>query len=295
MSDYLPERFRVSHRSRDGQDLANTYNNGEVAASASILRLALDGAPASGRRYGHALHALSLYNNHAAELRAFVGGEIPLASWGAGQWVDATPIFNDDTTDAQDADANDFALETTTNFDGFVAYADRPFNALLAEVTTPTVKGAALYASDLAFLNGSTWTALTQLSGPASGTGYIVTANDEILTVWKRPDAWAPSTGAGVSGIPGGKFAVRYRATVAPATTAGLAKRLRLFNLRYVEPAIASSASTTRVGLGALPVTSDDEALVACFQLAATGHRAWVTTEKIDAAEWLGHTSRSAV
>ena len=141
------------------------------------------------------------------------GYKLPNAMWGAGQWVNATTTFTDDTIDAQDAGADDFPLSTLSANDGFIVYADRPFNAVGFTVGTATVGGSPAY--DYMYWNGA-WTALTTKAVP----GY--TAADQFW-IFLKPWDWAVTTASAGTGVPVGKYAVRLRATTAPSTTAPLA------------------------------------------------------------------------
>ena len=79
---------------------------------------------------------IELQNRGASSTAVALVGFLPDAYWQAGQWVDSTTTYTDDTTDAQDAGTDDFPLETTTVSDGFILGASLPFGAISVDVTT---------------------------------------------------------------------------------------------------------------------------------------------------------------
>lgn len=137
--------------------------------------------------------------------------------WKAGQIDDsATPDYIDDTTDAQDAGTNDFALTTTTNNDGFLVQCLKPFSLVGITVGTAAAGGSPAYS--YTYWNGA-WTALTLLDTPSfAGTG------DTYLT-FQEPLDWITNSGTAVSTVGGtaGYYSIKVLATTAPSSTAALA------------------------------------------------------------------------
>lgn len=85
------------------------------------------------------------------------------SSWYAGQYTTATATFTDDTTDAQDAGADDFQVGNTTNNDGCFVSCTMPFT----KVTFKSVQQAG--GSPVAtykYWNGTAWAAVTTVSAP---------------------------------------------------------------------------------------------------------------------------------
>lgn len=222
----------------------------------------------------------SLHNRSGGAISVGLGARLPNYLWKAGQWVDATTTFTDDTTDAQDSDTNDFALETTTNNDGFIVLSRVPINAISLNVTTDSAGGAAVRAiSYSSGVDGHTWSTpnanITLSSDGAAGDW----ATGEKVWAWMLPYDHTPTTadnGLG-TGIPKGYYAVRLRATTAPSGTAGLALNMEVFRFLHFTEALADNgvyeafygASEARV-----PVEAD--ALVAFFGTANAGNRATV-------------------
>lgn len=197
----------------------------------SIAKETVLPALTDGKRYliGYA----EVGNSSGGDARCGWGFKLKDALWTAGQWDDsAGASFTDDTTDAQDAGADDFALTTTTDNDGFVVQADHKFNILGITVSTAASGGSPAY--DYAYWNGSAWTTLNTLATPdfsSTGDTYL-----EFLT----PHDWTPlasgDTPVDTDGLTAGDYAIRVRATTAPSSTAALATVLWTVSLLdYVE------------------------------------------------------------
>lgn len=143
-------------------------------------------------------------------------------AWSAGQWVNGTTTFTDDTTDAQDADTNDFALETTTATDGFIVGAQVPFGALSIDVTTA---GVGATAHVIEYWNGSAWTAIAatgMLIDIPGRAGVIATGEQVILFI--PPTDWV--VGGSGTGVPATLYNIRIRATTGTISQAALARRI---------------------------------------------------------------------
>lgn len=163
-------------------------------------------SPATGKQM--ALCEVSIELSATASDMAW-GWLLPNALWKAGQWTNSSTTYTEDTTDAQDAGSNDFALTTLTNNDGFIVCSTVPFNMVGFTVTT-AVTGSPAY--DYNYWNGA-WTAL-----PLKGTPGF-TATDQWWS-WLRPVDWVVTTASAGTDVPVGYYAVRLRATTAPLTAA---------------------------------------------------------------------------
>ena len=194
----------------------------------------MQGTNPNVRAEGMALGYFSLLNRSGGAASVGIGVRIPNHLWSAGQWVDATTTYTDDTTDAQDAGAGDFALETTTNSDGYLIASRVPFNAVLIDVTTASVDAVSVARSarysDAA---GTAWVTLTTVVLTGAAANYA-TATETVLA-FDPPSDW----GVHVSGLgtntPVGQYLVNVRATDAPGTTAGLAGTLSLYRIYFIE------------------------------------------------------------
>ena len=237
------------------------------------------------RLNGMALRSFALQNRSGTTGVHGIGVRIPNRFWIAGQWVDAagTP-YTDDTVDAQDLGAADFPLETTTNSDGYVVASRVPFNAVSIDVGTASATGSPVRAVRYSNTAGDGWTAMTNLyiqDGAAShlaATG--TTAANEALVVFNPPADWGKIAAAGLSGIPGGYYAINVRATTAPTGTAAVADAIEICRLYEILEGIAHLAThhgdyTGEEMLMAWDVTEGyyGDALVALFETANAGNR----------------------
>ena len=230
------------------------------------------------RHGGIRLGMASLHNRSGGVAVVGIGGRIPGYLWLAGQWTEGTTTFTDDTTDAQDAGATDFPLETTTADSGYVILCRIPFNAISIDVGTASVDAVSV-AREVRYNIGDTWQA-----APAnlflqdnSATNYAITTTPatESVIVWEPWVDWTQTLTDGGLGtnIPKGYYAINVRATDAPGTTAGVADALSIYRLYFLTEAVADNGvyEVAPVGEHKLPVECD--ALVAFFSVANAGNR----------------------
>ncbi|TXH16908.1 MAG: hypothetical protein E6R03_04720 [Hyphomicrobiaceae bacterium] len=135
----------------------------------------------------------------------------------AGQWDDSeTASYIDDTTDAQDAGTNDFALTTTTNNDGFVIQCKDKFN-LVGLTISQAAEGSPVFLYE--YFNGTSFVTLSQVLDTPVLTGL----GDTYLT-FLTPSDFAPipagNSLATTDGLTVGYYAIRMKATTAPSTAA---------------------------------------------------------------------------
>lgn len=166
-------------------------------------------SPASGTTL--AISEIEVQNRSGSSINLGWGRKLPDAGWKAGQWddSDSSSKYSDDTTDAQDTGANDFALTTTTANDGFVVQALRRFNLVGITQGSTTEAGSPVY--EFRYWDGSSWTNLTLIDTPA-----FTTATDTYLS-FGIPNDWSKG-GDTNDGIDTDKYALRVRATTAPST-----------------------------------------------------------------------------
>lgn len=202
---------------------------------------ALTGAPGGGTgesiRYGIGLGGFELFNSSAGTITVALGVRLNNGVWRAGQWVDAaaTP-YTDDTIDAQDAAGADFALNTTTNNDGFVVHSSYPFNAIGIDVVTAgDASTNALRYSNAA---GTGWSAMSTLYLSES-----VDATGERIWFWPTPPDWGRTAVNGLSGIPSGRYAVNFRSTTAPAATVAVADALEIYRFYFIREGVADATA----------------------------------------------------
>ena len=190
---------------------------------------------------GVAVGFYSLLNRSGGAAYVGLGVRIPNHYWIAGQWDDSGgPSYISDTADAQDRDADDFALETLTINDGFVVASRVSFNAILIDVTTASALavGDPVRAARYSDSAGTGWSALTTILHTAAAVEYSTSA--ETVIAWDVPTDWGLTTG--LVEIPNGYYAVNVRATTTPDTTAGLANSLSLYRFYFLE-SIANNAT----------------------------------------------------
>jgi len=201
------------------------------------LALKLEGATCAG---------FSLQNNSGSTAVVGLGYRIPNKYWIAGQWTAVGPVFTNDTANAQETTSGDFALETTTNNDGYVVMSRVPFNCVAFNVTTASVDATdpvrAVRYSDAV---GTAWIAMTitelLVSDGISAAGEY--AAGENLLVFSKPNNWGRTTVlAGLEDFPG-YYAVNVQATTAPDTTAGLAGAIELWNFPYIKRGVVDAAT----------------------------------------------------
>ena len=185
--------------------------------------------------------------------------------WEAGQITAAsTPDYSDDTTDAQDAGTNDFALFTTTNNDGFLVQSIEPFNLIGIDLSTAASGGSPVY--EYTYYDGTNMTALTLIDTP----DYTDTTNDQHI-LFEVPNNWAKGSTAAV-GADSDKYAVQVRATTASSGAGGLAAELWIASLTDLQVEIANNfALVEDFGSGEMAIPHGN-GFVAYFETASANN-----------------------
>lgn len=196
------------------------------------------------RQNGLRLGGISLHNRSGGVCAVGIGVRIQNHLWKAGQWVDSTTTYTDDTTDAQDAGTSDFPIETTTDSTGFVILSRVPINGISINVGTASVD-ATDPARSLTYSTGAaghTWSsALTNLFSSTGAAAEMATG--ENAWVWALPVDHMPTTIDDTlgTGIPKGYYAVRIMATTAPDTTAAVATTIEVYRFFHLTEALADN------------------------------------------------------
>jgi len=178
----------------------------------------------------------SLQNRSGSVVQCGVGVRLDKAIWKAGQWVNSTTTFTNDTTDFQSAAASDAALETLTVNDGFLVSSPRLFNGLSIDVGTAST-GSPIRV--LEYSTGtSTWTSVTNFIGFA-GSAANYTTGENVL-VWVPPANWSVMASGHGTGVPIGEYGIRVRATTAP-TLAGVASTMSVHRLYFLIEGLADN------------------------------------------------------
>lgn len=136
-------------------------------------------------------------------------------SWVAGQWTDATQTYTDDSGDAQDTDANDFALSSTIDNDGHMIGAYGMFSQVVYTIGTAD-DGTATH--EYTYHDGTLWRPLTLLTTPNFG------ATGTQALAFVPPEEWRQGTPLGITfpaGLDTSRFWIRVRATAAPGGLVG--------------------------------------------------------------------------
>lgn len=223
------------------------------------------------------LGSASVQNRSSNAAVVGVGGRMPVDLWEAGQWVDATTTYTADTTDAQDAGASDFALETLTNNDGHIYLCQLPFNIISVIVGTASA-GATPAVYEVSYsLAGGTWSTLSNLL-----VAPLFTSTGEQLLWFTPPANWAVTEAGHGTGITTDRYGLRVRATTAPAgagLVAGLASLIVLGRMYYSTEAVADNATYLRTEDEAeFPIAPQLDGLcMAISDLTAVQSRATVT------------------
>lgn len=216
-----------------------------------------------------------LHNRSGGAAHVGLGVRLPLTAWKAGQWVDATTTYTDDTTDAQDVGANDFALETTTANDGFAVQAQQLFNALEIDIGTSSSGTGPVRVLEYS-LAGGTWGSITNfILFAGSGAHYAAGTNHVIW--WIPPADWAVLEAGHGTGFTTGLYGMRVRATTPPGTAAGLADSMSVHRIYWSHEGLADNAEF-EIPLGGMyaPLERAGNALVAAFSVANVQNRATV-------------------
>jgi len=205
-----------------------------------------------------------------------IGGRIANNLWRAGQWVDGTATYTDDATDAQDAGATDFPLETTTVNDGFIVLSRVPFNCISIDVGTTSVHaGGVARVARHSNAAGTGWTDLTTADmfiSTSAAAAY--TAGTESLWVFAKPVpdlVWGRTSG--IASIPDGYYAINVRATDAAETTAGVADTIGVYDLGFLIENVTDNSNVTWDGAGNEMWFPGTDGLVAMFGTANSGNR----------------------
>lgn len=221
---------------------------------------------ANAKRF--AISEASIHNRTGSDAVCGVAVRIPVDLWTAGQWVQSTTTFTDDTTDAQDAGTSDFALGTTTNNDGWCLFCDIPFNVVSVVVGTAASGGSPAF--DLAYtIAGGTWTAITNAFVMPS-----TIATGEQLVWFAKPQGWAVSESGHGTGVPTGKYGIRVRATTAGSSAGGSANLLVVGHCIYATEGIADNKVALVTNEGETPLSPQGDALCAVISVADNQNRA---------------------
>lgn len=155
-------------------------------------------------------------------------------NWYAGQWDnDGDPTtYIDDTTDAQDATADDFQMGNTTANDGFYVACDYTFNRL---VFTNAQQATGSPVAEIMYWNGSTF---VTVGTPVTSVTWTAAEGDKTLEFNLPLDSdgvllWEPYAIDDSEDTIVNKFIIRVRFTTAP-DAAFSCDTIALYNTQYL-------------------------------------------------------------
>lgn len=173
----------------------------------------------------------NLQNRSGGSVIAGIGGRLPVSLWQAGLWDDsayaAGTVYVDDTTDWQDAGADDFLLGTTsTNDDGILISCSVPFN--IASIVVGTAASGGSPAFSLHYSIATAGTGFSSNWGTISNpyVAPLFTSTGEQLIWFEPPVDWVPVTSATAiinrhgATVPSG-YAILVKQTTAGSVSAG--------------------------------------------------------------------------
>ena len=209
----------------------------------------------------------NIQNNTGSSAVVALVGFLPDSYWEAGQ-VNAAGALTLDTTDAQDGDTNDFALETTTQNDGHLIGADCKFGAISYDVTTAGVGTSPTHVFE--YWNGSAWASVAaagMLIDVPRSTDWAV---GEQLVMFATPPDWAK--GGSGTGVNANRYNIRVRRTNATQTTAALARRIYVGLVLDAARGVANNASLSYNGPSSLEVPYAVGAIFCAYSAANSGN-----------------------
>jgi nitrogen fixation-related uncharacterized protein len=221
--------------------------------SFSDASLASAASPDTIHRGSLAIINYALQNRVGSAVNVGLGFRWRNEFWRAGQWDDSegAAAFILDDVDAKDIGASDFALQTTTNTDGFVVSAYDKFDWVSINVGTAGADAGATSDAAVQYSNtaGTGWTALATTQMYTDEFTYTNTAvgypTGELLFVWRPPTNWGKVTvaDATMGGVPLGMYALQIRTTDAPAETAALATAIEVGSM----PVLADNVQDNQI------------------------------------------------
>lgn len=239
-----------------------------LASQSDSLVLATRPQNSYGSRF--VIGEFNIHNRSGGSAYVGIGGRLPQSLWTAGQIV-AAGSYTDDTMDAQDAGANDFALTTTTNNDGFGVFGLVPFSIVSIIVGTAAAGGSPAW--DLAYTKaGGSWGTITN-----AYVSPLFTSTGEQLIWFEPPTDWAPAEAGHGTGVPTGQYGIRVRATTAPNATAGLATNIVVGRMMLTTEGVADNAVLNNIGGVEIPLPPQFDAICAAISTADPQNRASVS------------------
>jgi len=156
------------------------------------------------------------------------------SDWWAGQYdASESPEYIDDTVDAQDTNADDWQLASTTNNDGFYISSSFTFNKVIFD-SCSDFGGSPV--ADYEYWDGSAWSNLSMVTSPS----WTASEGDKTME-FNFPTDWevTPETEAGTSNALN-RWTIRVRFTTAPSA-AGHCNYATLYHTQKLTELLAGS------------------------------------------------------
>jgi len=165
------------------------------------------------------------------------------AFWFAGQYVESTGVYADDTTNAQSADTADFEIATAVDDGGFYVSGSKRYSKIVLK-TAAQMAGSPV--AEYAYYDGSAWQTFT----PGTVPTWTAAAGDRAIeyeiptdwAIWEGDDS-VDSTGDDVPGGMTGAYIIRVRFTTAPTAAVSCAY-LEISQTKAVTTALSNEIPT---------------------------------------------------
>jgi len=232
------------------------------------------GTGQSAHRHGLRIQSFELHNRAAAAISVGIGFRIANKFWRVGTYDGTT--FTEDTADAQDIGAGDFALGVDETTDSFVVLSTIKHSWVSINVGTAEVDAGAAVDHTVEYTNfaGTGWTVV---GTGASYADQFTLTNTVIDTgarefVWAPPDNWGKITG--LTGLPNGYYG--WRITTAQNGAGDTAALGNAMEIGYMLPVEAVADNGTYEGEDINFWMPEADAVVAFFSTANAGNRVYV-------------------
>lgn len=263
------------------EPVSKSFGTKFLTSQLDSLVLATRPQNSQGTRF--VLGEFSVHNRSGSSAIVGIGGRLPISLWSAGLWDDsayaAGTVFIDDTTDWQDAGADDFLLGTTsTNDDGIVIVSPVPFN--IASIVVGTASSGGSPAWSLHYSIATAGTGFSSNWGTITNpyVAPLFTETGEQLIWFEPPVDWVPVTAATAiinrhgSVIPSG-YAIVVKQTTAGSSSAGTGTIGTVGRMFMSTEDVQDNDILNNIGGSELPLPPQCDALCAAISVANPQNR----------------------
>ena len=263
------------------EPISKSFATKFLTSQSDALVLATRPQNSQGTRF--VIGEFSVHNRSGGTAFVGIGGRLPIALWSAGLWDDsayaAGTVYLDDTTDWQDAGADDFLLGTTsTNDDGIVISCAVPFSIASIVVGTAVSGGAPAWSLHYSIATAGTGFASNWGTITNAYVAPLFTATGEQLILFEPPTDWVPVTAATAiinrhgSVIPSG-YAIVVKQTTAGTTSAGLGTIGVVGRMFMSTEGLADNGILTNIGGQEIALPPQCDAVCAAISTANSQNR----------------------